>query len=73
MRDCDAGVLCGVFCVFVQGISGKANFINCLAILADADFKMAVTHKFDSSFKNAHLQAIMKQNNSLKVILYGAI
>ena len=31
------------------------------------------TNKFDSNFKKNHLQAIIKQNNSLKVIFYGEI
>ena len=34
---------------------------------------LIATYKFDSNFKNNHLQAIMKQNDSLKVILYGEI
>lgn len=32
-----------------------------------------VTNKFHSNFKNHHLQAIIKQKNSLRVILYGEI
>ena len=36
-------------------------------------FNKRSTNKFDSNFKINHLQAIMKQNDSLKVILYGEI
>ena len=36
-------------------------------------FNKRSANKFDSNFKNNHLQAIMKQNNSLKVIFNGEI
>ena len=36
-------------------------------------FNKRAANKFDSNFKNDHLQAIMKQNNSRKVILNGEI
>ena len=61
-------------------LNNKFISIKSFIVVDMADFNVVtfpsditVTIKFNSNFKNNHLQAIMKQNDSLKMILYGEI